>query len=182
MQKRIVYTRVKDGGVTVCCPSGWAIAMMGCGGFWKTRGFVDIQIERQISRGIVPDVARRYAHAMQFGGCTTAEALEIIRDRDCAPYGTAFDLWDVEDIPTDKWFRDAWRRSHNGGPISISLKLARHVQFGHIRAAVDRESKRRANDLELFDVPVDVDLPAIREKIMAARDEVELRRVWPRNL
>jgi hypothetical protein len=184
VNKRIVYNRIKDGGVTICSPSDWAIAWMGCGGFWnnRSRGFVELQIESQISRGIAPDVARRYARVMQFGGCTTAEALEIIRDRDCSPHGMAIELWDAEDISTDRWFRDAWHRSHNGGPISIDLKLAKPIQFRHIRSAVDREIKRRKNHIELFDVQVDVDLLAIREKIIAVRDEIELRHIWPAKL
>mgnify|MGYP001597722212 CR=1 FL=1 len=176
---RIVYTRF-DSGVTIYCPAKEAISWMGCGGFWSAepRGFTDLQIERQIERGINPDVARRYAHAMQFGGCTTAEALEIIRDRDCTPFGTAMELWDEEEIPTDRWFRDAWHRSHNGGPISVDLKLARPIQFKRIRAAVNLETKRRQDDIELFSIPVDVDMFSIRDRIMAARDEVELRSVW----
>ena len=54
MEKRIVYTRLSDGGVSICCPASEAIAWMGCGGFWDhhPRGFMDVQIERQIARGI----------------------------------------------------------------------------------------------------------------------------------
>lgn len=178
MNKRIVYTRF-DGGVSICCPADDAIAWMGCGGYWNDypRGFMDVQIERQIKDGRDPDAARRFAHAMQFGGCTTAEALEIIRDRDCAHLGTAIELWD--DVPTDRWFRNAWYRSHNGGPICVSLKLAKPLQFKHILAAVDTETQRRKTDIDLFDVPVDVDLLAAREKIRQARDEHELRAIWP---
>lgn len=174
----IVYTRF-DGGVSICNPSAEVIAWMSCGGLWNDhpRGYLDTQIERQIRDGRDPDASRRFAHAVQFGGCTTAEALEIIRDRDCAHLGTAIELWD--DVSMDRWFRNAWRRSHNGGPISIDLKLAKPIQFRHIKSAVDQETKRRQDDLELFDIPVDVDFVAIRERIMNARDETELRSIWP---
>src|SRR5207237_649888 len=142
--KRIIYNR-HEGGISVCCPADEAIAWMSCGGFWsrRPRGFMETQIEWQIARGIDPDVAKRYAHAMKFGGCTTAEALEIIRDRDCAPHGTAIELWDIDDIPTDRWFRNAWRRSHNGGPIYIDLNQAMPIQFERARTAVSKENKRR---------------------------------------
>lgn len=183
MDKRIVYTRF-DGGVSICCPSDECVSYMSCGGYWDghPRGCVERQIEAQIAAGHDPDAAMRFAHAMQFGGKTTAEALEIIRDRDCGHRGTAIELWDVEDVPSDRWYRNAWYRSHNGGPISIDLSRARLLQFKHIRAAIVAETKRRQDDLELFDVPVDVDLGLVRERIRKARDEIELRRVWPLEL
>lgn len=168
--KRIVYTR-HDGGVSVCSPSQEAIVWMGCGGFWNEapRGFMDVQIERQIARGIPAAVARRYAHAMQFGGCTTAEAYEIIRDRDCGPYGTAFELWDI--LP-DRWFRDAWTRSHNGGPINIDLVKARKIQW---RKAWNFAAKEALENMRL----IKVDWDAFRQRIDLARDDDELRTVWP---
>lgn len=181
MNKRIVYTRF-DGGVSICCPADEAITWMTCGGFdlWqqKPRGFAEAQIERQIARGIPADVAARYAKAAMYGGCTTAEALEIIRDRDCTPHGTAIELWDASEVPTDRWFRDAWRRSHNGGPISISLALARPIQWKRARGAVEGENKRRADAFERTSL-IEVDWDRIRERIRAARDEDEIRLIWP---
>ena len=61
---------------------------------------------------------------MLFGGCTTAEAYGIIRDRDCSHLGTGCELWDASDLPTDRRYRNAWRRSHNGGPIYIDDRAA----------------------------------------------------------
>lgn len=181
MNKRIVYNS-HEGGVSICCPSDHAIAWMTCGGFdlWqsKPRGFAETQIERQIARGVNPDAARRYARAAMFGGCTTAEALEIIRDRDCAHLGTAIELWDVADIPRDRWFRDAWRRSHNGGPISVNLNLAKPIQFKRAKLAVERENKRRADEFAKLPA-VEVDWDAFRSKVSNARDEHELRAAWP---
>jgi hypothetical protein len=154
------------------------ISVMTCGGFWhdKPRGYGDIQIERMITRGVNRDAARRYVRAVLFGGCTTAEALEIIRDRDCAHLGTAIELWDANDVPSDRWFRDAWSRSHNGGPISINLEKARPVQMRRIASAVAEENKRRLLELKS---PVDFDLGRMRQRILLARDETELRQIWP---
>lgn len=183
MRKRIVYTR-HDGGVTICCPSANAIAWMANGGRWAhmPHGFAETQIERQIAAGHGADAVRRFVRAMTDGGCTTAEALAIIRDRDCAHLGTAIELWDVDDVPRDRWFRNAWTRSHNGGPISIHLERARLIQWQRARYAVERENKRRADDMELFAEPLAVDWQAIKARIMAARDEIDLRRVWPDGL
>lgn len=172
--KRIVYNL--DGVVWVRCPSGWAISMMGCGGLWDDfpPGYMDKQIERQIRRGVPPDVARRYARAMTFGGCTTAEALEIIRDRDCLG-GAAIELWDASDVPTDRWFRDAWRRSSNGGPISVDFEKAKPIQIRHIATAIREENQKRQNELL---APLDIDTDKLRKKVLLARDEKELRSIW----
>lgn len=183
MNKRIVFTRF-DGVVEIVRPTRWALNAMCSGGVWREMpwfypGFDQVQIERQIAAGIAADVARRYADAMMVGGCTTAEALEIIRDRDCAPHGRAIELWDTADVPTDRWFRDAWRRSHNGGPISIDLNLAKPIQWKRARVAIEHENKRRADSLELLS-PVDVDWERLRERIKSADDEIELRMIWPK--
>ena len=184
MRKRIVYTRHADGGVSICCPSDWAVTMMGCGGLWQDqpRGMADRQIASMVERGIREDVAARYANAVMFGGCTTAEALEIIRDRDCAPHGTGIELWDLSEVPRDRWFRDAWRRSHNGGPISIDLRLAKPIQFARIKTALAAENRRRAEDMDSFDALIEVDFLKLRESIRAVRDEIELRHIWPAQL
>lgn len=178
MRHRIVYTR-HDGGVSVCCPTKWIMSVL-CngGGIWDhlPPGVMDRQIASMVRRGVREDAAYRYAKAAMFGGCTTAGALEIIRDRDCAHLGTEIELWDASDVPTDRWFRDAWSRSHNGGPISINLKKAKSVQMQRIGSAVIEENKRRERELL---APFEYDRSLYRNKIMQARDEIELRSIWP---
>lgn len=175
MRKRIVYTR-HDGGVSICAPAEDCLKWMSCGGYWKTmpRGFVDTQIERNIADGVAPDAARRFVRALAFGGRSEQEALAIIRDRDCTPHGTAIDLWDVDDIPGDRWFRDAWRRSHNGGPISVSLTEAKPLHWKQLRAV----AKRMEDDFETSLQVSDIDWAKIRSKVLRARDVDELRTVW----
>ena len=154
---------------------------MASGGLWADypRGFLDAQIERQIASGIPAQAAHRYAHAVQFGGCTTAEALGIIRDRDCAPNGTMIELWDASDLPSDRWFRNAWKRSANGGPISIDLHKAKPIQFARARRAIDAENARRKQHLDCFDRTLDVDWGAFSRRVRAARCVEDLRRIWP---
>ena len=137
---------------------------------------MDRQIASMVNRGVREDAAHRYAKAVMFGGCTTAEALEIIRDRDCAHLGTAIELWDVDEVPTDRWFRDAWSRSHNGGPISISLKKAKPIQMARIGDAIFEANMKRQKKLM---APLEWDRDALRTQIMQARDERDLRRIWP---
>lgn len=182
--KAIVYNRNIDKGVSVCWPSEEVIRWMGCGGVWndKPRGYIDIQIERFIAAGHLPDAAARFARAVHFGGCTTAEALELVRDRDCAHLGHAIELWDSSNISTDRWFRNAWRRSHNGGPISIDLNLAKPIQFRRIHDAVAIENKRRSENIDSFDDMLEIDFAKIREEIRRSDDERVLRRIWPKEL
>ena len=120
--------------------------------------------------------------AMQFGGCTDAEPYELMRDRFCAHHGTGIELWDVADLRTDRWFRDAWVRSHNGGPIGVSLTKASGIQFRRITDAVDQENTRRRTDINLFDRLIQPDWSEMRDAIRRADDVADLRRVWPRDL
>lgn len=169
-QRLIVYTR-PDGKVSVCAPSLTALSYMTSGGGrWDDilrtdRDFLDRQIAAQAEYGVGERAARRFVHAMQFGGCTDAEAYEIMRDRFCAPHGSAFEL--VDSLPHDRWFRDAWRRSHNGGPICVDMKMARKIQLARIGGL----SKRRKLDLRWS---------RWRQMIRAAETPERLKQVWPR--
>lgn len=184
--RRIIYNRNEDSGVSVCCPTDWALTAMCSGGAWREfpwfyPGFDKVQIERMIKRGIRADVAQIYARAMMEGGCTTAEALEIIRDRDCAPVGTAIELWAFSDVPTDLWFRDAWKRSHNGGPIYVDLEKAKPIQFGHVRQALSNENLRRRK-FDVWKSPLELDLDRFRQRVLEAESVDQLRLLWPKEL
>ena len=144
MPKRIVYTR-HDGEVAVCAPSLTALRYMtGGGGRWDgfPRGFLDRQIAKQ-SEECGERNAHRFVHGhavwrMHRRRSLRTDARPLLR----AP-GSGIELWDVDDVPKDRWFRDAWVRSHNGGPIDVSLSKARGVQFRRINNAVEIENNRR---------------------------------------
>lgn len=177
---RIVYNRISDGGVSVCTPTAECMAWMtGGGGIWDDhpRGFLDVQIERMIAAGHDPDASMRFAMAVQFGGCTTAEAYGVIRDRDCGHLGTAIELW--SDALPDRWFRDAWRRSPNGGPIMLHIPRARSVQFKRIVDAMNVENARRQSDFDCMLPPIEINLGKIKAALSAADEENELRSIWP---
>lgn len=178
-RERLVYTAKADGRVVVVHPSAQCMAWMGTGGRWngERRGFLDEQIDRQIAAGHQPDAVRKFCRAIMFGGCTDAEALAVIRDRDCAHLGDMIELYDMDELPSDRWFRDAWRRSSNGGPISIDLEKARPIQWRKIIAAVSQENKRR--ELDLFGLaPIKLPKLTYQNAIRHARDDEELRRIW----
>jgi hypothetical protein len=66
---------------------------------------------------------------------TTAEAYAIMRDRFCAHLGTGCELWNTADVPTESTYRNAWRRSHNGGAIVIDERVARAMDEARAWAA-----------------------------------------------
>ena len=185
--KRIVFTRPSDGGVTVTTPTGWALDIM-CngGGLWddRPRGFLDELVRRkscptlQKGRHITEAAAWRFVNAMQYGGCTTAEAYDIIREHDCTRGGDGIlhELMDWDELP-DRWFRDAWYRSSNGGPISISLEKARPIQWRKLLAAVEQENKRREFDL-FGKAAIKLSKQEYQRAIRNARDDQELRKIW----
>lgn len=174
----ILYTR-HDGGVAVCMPSARVLTGMRCGGLYPSApvGWIKEQEERRIASGQSSYAARRLVRALAFGGCTTSDALEIIRDTDCAPHGTAFEVVDQGDIPADRWFRDAWRRSHNGGPIYIDIGAAQKQQWRHIATRIERE--RMVRRLALDADGLRIDEADLKRRIRSATHLHELRAIWP---
>lgn len=146
MPKRLVYTRF-DGGVSVCAPSLTAMAYMtNGGGRWDgfPRGFLERQIAEQAKYGVGERAAARFVRAMQFGGLSSSEAYGIMRDRFCAHRGTGCELWNVEDIPSDRTYRDAWRRSANGGPILLDEKKVKALQEARMWEVWEKRSAKRS--------------------------------------
>lgn len=181
MTKSIVFN-AHGGGVSICTPAPAMFDAMRCGGYWRDMpaGFVATQIERNIANGVAPDHARRFCRALAFGGLSEAEVYAVVRDRDCLRDGEAHDLIDPAELP-DTWFRDAWSRGHNGGPVWVDVEKARPIQWRRIVAAVDSENARRARTLGAGR-PYRLARLAIERAIRNARDDDELRRVWPEGL
>jgi len=164
--KQILFTR-PDGAVSICTPAPECMDWLACGGYWDGRGLdIDEQIERSVAAGHHEHAARRFVRAMDRGGCTTAEAYEIIRDRDCGHLGSAFELVAPEELP-DRWFRNAWRRSHNGGPICVDMAAARRIQRARL---ADFAEHRR----------VDLSWPRWRERMRRAQTPEALKAIWPK--
>ena len=186
VSKALVYSR-HEGGVSVCFPTTEAMrSMTGRGGYWDDhpRSFLDELVYRKTSpdlqRGhhITEDAAWRFVRAMQYGGCSTAEAYEIIAEHDCSRFGDLIELQDTEEFP-DRWFRDAWRRSRNGGPISVDLVKAKKIQMDKIKASISEKNKPRIALGRKVTIPAWWD---IGSAVRRARDTEELRKIWPEEL
>jgi hypothetical protein len=141
------------------------------GGFWdnKPRDAMDRWIESKISQGHDPIGTKSYARALGAGGNTTAETYGLARDFDCLHLGTAFERCSLDDLPQDRWFRNAWQRSQNGGPLYINMKKARKIQL---------------KKLQIFAKAAKVDLQWGRwkQKIRSAETPGILKSVWPKAL
>jgi hypothetical protein len=169
MSHYILYTR-RDRKVSICHPAPEAVRAFCNGGGWPGIGLNDLNrhIDAEIEAGRRPDLAMRFVHGLAFGGHTRAEAFEIIRDRDCAD-GVAHEIIHRGELPQSRWFRNAWRRSHNGGPIIIDMWAARNIQLRRIKKAAE---KHRA----------ELQLGRWRERIRRAESPHELRVIWPKGL
>lgn len=175
----ILYTR-HDGGVSVCYPTREIFRVMQAGGYWddRPRGFIDVQIERQVKSGINREAAIRFANAVAFGGVNEAEAWSIIRDRDCGHRGCDFQIVDQADLP-NRTYRDAWtRRGSNSGLPYVDMNLARPIQWKRIQDAVRAENKRREDDM-YGRRPYRLNKLSWQRAIERARDADELIRVMP---
>lgn len=176
----ILYTR-NDGGVSICYPTREIFRVMQAGGWWddRPRGYIDVQIERQIKSGIDREHATRFALAVAFGGVSEAEAWTIIRDRDCARHGFDFQRINTSELP-DRWFRDAWTRVRsNSGLPYVDLEKARLIQWERIAGAISEENKRREKDL-YGKRPMKLNKLTWQRAIAKARDADELSRVMPK--
>ena len=142
MTRERIITTLPNGGVAVTCPAEGAILCLqhGTTGPWhpwfgRPWWFAHVQWARMVRRGVKAKAAWRYCQTMMTGGASRREAIEIIAGRDCGHLGTALEIVDVSELPDDRTYRDAWRRSQNGGPVWIDEKA---------QAAIEEERTWRA--------------------------------------
>lgn len=196
---RILYTR-HDGGVSICSPSTAILRIMECGGGWyeddllhkdgtSITARMKFELDKKIDHGNASEAASRLVKALAWGGCTTAEALDIIRHNDCAPHGSAFERKTADEIPSDRWFRSAWYRSKDGGPILIDMEKARHIHARKIERAHRAANRPVPKNFASRFAPkreegpkIDMDWDRLEIAIRTAKTPEELKAVWPGGL
>jgi hypothetical protein len=194
MRERIVYTQL-SGCVSVIVPSRACYLACTNGGakepYRRQKWWIDRQIAQFVRGGIDEAVARDWVLAIAWGGLTSSEYFGLLRDKDMTKDGRGAELWDVAELPSDRWFRNAWRRSSNGGPIWIDLDAARDIQVERIEQAVHGWNERAKRDERcarlrgrLTNGPalIEFDLDSIGRKIVSARTAEEICAVWPPEL
>lgn len=174
-----VYTRHRDGGLSINVPCEEAITSMLEGAHQGiSRAEFESDVLRQVDDGIAEDVARRFLGALCFGGVGRRESLRLIRDR-CIPR-RGYNIVEIarRDVPNDRSFRDAWRFAHNERRFYVDVEAARPIQYRRYVVAVRDENRRRSEDM-YGARPVRFNRDWLRYNIETARDEIELARIVP---
>ncbi len=132
-RERILDTR-PDGSVAITCPDENGIRYLMLGSDWwqhpwheRPWWFWIVQFQRKVARGVKPAAAYKFCRAMVTGGLSRREAIELIGEYSVGHLGVALEIVDISEIPTDRTYRDAWRRSSNGGPIWVCEKAAQEI-------------------------------------------------------
>lgn len=173
-----------DGGVSIIRPARECMTALCNGGGLIRPSEILRSVENWINAGLDRDIALRWCRAICYGGYVTAEALELLLAKDKPKDWTAPE---VVPVPIDRWFRDAWTRHPNGGPIMVDLDRAKPIQAKKLAYHFKHERERveRANELALlegrnyFEERPEIDLADLGRRVAASRSIQELRAVWP---
>lgn len=125
------------------------------------------------------------------------EALEVMSIEDIAlkdvPSGLSYRICALEDIPTDRYFREAW--ADDGGVVNILMSRAKDVHMNNVRNARDKKfiemgfPYKLDSDLEEAIIPIETrtilqtlrNIPQTLDFSGVSSPE-ELRGIWPREL
>jgi len=149
---RVLCTK-PDGGVFIITPFDTCLdeLRLGIVEARAQRGFDQDELDRAYEAGKFlrdaawrPDfdekrrrtLAHTWIECLNAGGLSEREAMELIRDLSAPAFSLAWEIVDVSEIPGDRTHRDAWKRSHNGGPIWIDEAKAAAIDLDR---AVKRE-------------------------------------------
>lgn len=100
------------------------------------------------------------APAARLDGETDADFMARIAEKD-VPAGLAFEIVDVDAVPSDRTFRNAWER--NGAKVGVNITKAKGIAHSLRRAA-------RASELTPLDI--EATIPAKAAQAEAARQAV----------
>lgn len=90
-------------------------------------------------------IAHSWIEALNAGGLSEREAVELIRDKDRPEWSQAAEIVDSAELPDPRWF-DAWRRSPNGGPIVIDADHAKWIDAERAARAEEARIRQRAHE------------------------------------
>lgn len=142
IRARILCSR-PDKGVSIIVPSVRCVAVLETG--WcakRNRPYVPeerraFEVEklmhspewrRDASDEARFDLAERWIYGLCHGGFAADDAVRLIGEYSKHPDHFALEVVDVDDLPTNRTYREAWRRSHNGGPIWIDWDAVTRIE------------------------------------------------------
>jgi hypothetical protein len=194
---RILFTR-PGGLVTVAGPTLEAYRACTGGGVgrenWhmRTRGWMDAAIHAWTIDGVPETAAARWTRAVAWGGMVDAEFNEtVLATERCTPVKLAPEILRLHEVPSDRWFRDAWRRNERGGPIFIDMATARALQADAMLATLDKWNAQAQRDDRRSRLlgrrtngPATIDLDFDRYSLLIdkAATPAALKAVWPEDL
>lgn len=197
VRKVFLATRRSDGGVAVIVPVPSALRELTSGGRPWLGARRQVEIENFVRGGMPEETAARWIDALIAGNATTAEAYEHILMRSREPDQAAIDLVDIAEVPAlrdpagNRWCRNAWRRSMNGGPVYIDIQRAIELEQKRlVRARAAALKQCEADEAEALiggdmsrlgrrERILQIDLAALGQRMRAARSEAELQALWP---
>lgn len=122
------------------------------------------------------------------------DSIEEIAKKD-VPFGLSWRITTIDNIPTDRYFRNAWTDNNPTPTIDVDMEKAKNIHLQNIR------NKRADKFIELgFPIKLDSDLEKnlipqeTRDKLQALRDipqnidlstaitPEELKTIWPKEL
>lgn len=196
MPRRIVYTR-PDCRVGVLVPAPeWLAGVTGVGGLIEREQSVEQILLHMVPKaegglGLSAAQAIYYVNSCVNGGLAPKDAYALLVMRDVPTDCSGVEIWHTEDVPADRWFRDAWRRAPEGGPIHIDLDAARAIQAKRIVAMRRATIARLEDDSDmaalmtiggnvvpfLLDAWRGLPMDTIGKRLAAAASADELRRI-----
>ena len=117
-----------------------------------------------------------------------SEALALVLKNDVPDDAVNIKTVNVDLIPTDRTFRDAWEddSTESPEPIKVNMPKARDIHVGRIRVVRDKELVRldieqlRGNDVAA-EKQILRDIPAVFD-LSGANSPEELKALWPNEL
>lgn len=194
-----IVSRQENDIVAITCPAPYFMKAVTHGGFGRIPGVdgqkaEDKQVDNMVRSGYDEDFSSRFVRALIVGGETDAGGLELIKDRHLAEQADhAVVGWD--DLPTDRWFRNAWRLSDNG-IVYVDMEVARLLFAQKLLGRKAEEVKQLVADIETAILTgksndqaeaahvalKNIDMHALAAEMAKAETPEALRALWPEHL
>jgi hypothetical protein len=213
---KLILEQKDDGGVLIGIPAPNMMTALTNGGFGRLPGDavtsdlaeneslrievaasmpVDRAIDNMVRSGFDADFAAKWTRAQISGGETDATALGMVALK---TFPSQFDVvaTEQENIPADRFFRDAWRRDPGGDKLYVDIDAARIIFSRRLIGAKGAAAKRLTDELDVLlltgrtdqaleaqhEALIGLNLRALGAKVMAAASPEELKALWPTEL
>ena len=108
---KVIVHKKPDGGVSVSHFSPALLAAMTDSGYGWSQERIDYEIGKFVAGGKSESVVRPFTTAVGKGGVSESEAIELIRAKDDKADCLGCTVIEDTDLPSDRYFRDAWEWS-----------------------------------------------------------------------